>query len=399
MKRLSAISLLALCISTSVHSQLGFSIPADSGKVEIPFERSNNLIIIPVTINKKVTLKFILDSSVEYSILSQKSIGDELGLNYLRKIRLGSTNGVTNFGYSANGAQLSLGAASTGTNHSMVVLETDFMNLSNAARTPVDGVIGYDLFGAFVVEIDYSDDMIILHPRSSFEPPRGYDEVPLDVVARKAYLPADIVFENWDEETKKFQIKTGATHTVLFNSDSNLFHLPARKLEIPLGMGPSGPVEGYVGRVRELRIGDDEFENVIASFTKSEVGKSNETGSIGMGILSRFDMFLDYQGSRIYIKRNREFTNSFEYDLSGMRVDAESENTFRVTHIVSDSPAAKAGVQVGDRVVSVQGEILTKDNLNELLRIFLEKEGKRVKMEVERRGEIKSVSFTLARLI
>lgn len=397
MKR--AIAIFICFSSLSAYSQFGFSIPADSGRVEIPFEQSNNLIIIPVTFNNDVTLKFILDTSVEYSIISQKYVGDGLGMKYLRKIQLGSAGGEPTFGYSATGAQMSIGAATTSSNHTMLVLENDFMNLSNIARTRVYGVIGYDLFGTFIVEINHSKSKLILHPRNSFKPPKGYDEIPIDVIARKAFLPVDIVFENWDTETKKFQIKTGATHTVLFNSDSNLFHLPARKLEIPLGMGPTGQVEGFVGRVRKLQIGNDEFEDVIASFTKTVIGSTKETGSIGMGILSRFDMLMDFSGSKMYVKKNRAFSKSFEYDLSGMRVDTESENSFVVTHIIPNAPAANAGVQEGDRVISVQGETLTDENLNRLLRLFLDKEGKRIKLVIERNGEQKEISFTLTRLI
>ncbi len=397
--------LLSLAICSSVilaQAQIGFSIPLDSGKVEIPFERSNNLIIIPITFNKEVTLKFILDTSVEYTILSEKSIGDALGMNYLRKIPLGNVDGKPSYGYSANGIQLSIGAASTSANHSMMVLENDFMNLSNLARMRVNGVIGYDLFGSLIVHIDHSKRQLILYPKNQFDTPRGYSKLPLEITARRAFVSTDIVFENWDRESKKFQLKTGATHTMLFNSDSNLFHLPARKLEIPLGTGPSGPIEGYVGRVREMRIADFRFENVIASFTKNEVGSAKETGSIGMGILSRFDLIFDYSGGVVFLRKNRSFSNSFEYDLSGLKVDASISNAdeFMVSHVLSNSPASRAGVKIGDRVISIQGEKLSSKNSNELLGLFLQKEGKRIKMQIKSGNqEIREVSFTLASMI
>lgn len=399
MKKVLSLTLFIFIVSSSSFGQLGFSIPADSGKVELTLEESNDLIILPVTINNKVTLKFILGSSVEYSILSRKALGDELGLNYVRKIQLGSVDGNPNFAYSANGAQLSIGAAKTGDNHPMLVLENDFMNLSNIARTRVDGVIGYDLLGSFIVEVNRTRKKIVLHPKASFEVPNGYWEVPIEVVARKAYMPANIVFENWERETKKFQIKTGATHTVLFNSDSNIFHLPARKLEVPLGMGPTGQITGYVGRVREFKMGDAEFENVVASFTKNVIGKGNETGSIGAGILSRFDLIIDYSGNRMLIRRNKKYGSDFEYDLSGMRVDSDGGGNFFVAHVIPNSPAAKAGIKEGDRVLSIQGQALTENNLNELLKVFLEKKGRRVKMEIEKDGRATEVSFTLIRLI
>ena len=383
------------------YAQMGFSIPADSGKVEVPFKRSNNLIIIPLTFNNEVTLEFILDSSVEYSILTDKTIGDAFGMNYLRRISLGSVNGEPSYGHAANGIKLSIGAATTQENHAMLVLDYDFMNLSNLARTRVYGVIGYDLLGSLVVKIDNSKNKLILYPKEGYDAPRGYDALPLTLKARKAFISTDITFENWDKEMKTFQIKTGATHTILFNSDSNLFHLPSHKLEIPLGIGPSGPIEGYVGRVREMSIASFMFEDIIASFTKNEVGSNKETGSIGMGVLSRFDVIFDYSGSKMYLKRNKNFSNTFEYDLSGLKIDSNPDNPdiFEVSHLINNSPASKAGINVGDRILSIQGEKLTNENSNRLLGSFLRKAGRKIRVQIQRDDEVIETSFTLVSMI
>ena len=62
--------------------------PESTRKIEIPFDQHNNLIIIPITINRFLTLKFILDTGVESAILTEKLYADILDVNYVREITI-----------------------------------------------------------------------------------------------------------------------------------------------------------------------------------------------------------------------------------------------------------------------------------------------------------------------
>ncbi len=398
MKLHSIGALISLLVTGNVLGQQGFRISTDSSSIEIPFEFQNNLIVLEVILND-YPLKLILDSNVEYPILTQKSIGDQLGLNYTRKIPLGKVNGETNYGYASNGAQLKLnGGVQTGANHSILVLEQDHMNLSSLARAPVHGLIGFDLFGFLVVEINQTKRRLVLHNPDHFESPRGYDKIPLVLAKRNCYVNTSILFENWERKNSNLQIKTGAVHTILFSGDSTYFLLPSHNLEIPLGVGPGGRVEGHIGRVREFMLGKYRMENPLASFTKSQY---SETGSIGMGILSRFDVVFDYSRETLYLKKNKDFSRSFEYDMSGVTIEATgpSANQFLITNVLDNSPAKRASVQVGDQVIAINGKKISPDNLDELLAPFSNKPGKTIELTMLKNNEEVKITFRLARMI
>ena len=54
--------------------RLGFVLPDGYDKVTIPFEIYNNLIIIDVLFNRSLPLKFVLDTGVRTTVLTEKSL-------------------------------------------------------------------------------------------------------------------------------------------------------------------------------------------------------------------------------------------------------------------------------------------------------------------------------------
>ena len=52
--------------------QIGFDFPEGVQSVKIPFERYNNLMVIPINVNNTISIKFILDSGVQFAILTEK---------------------------------------------------------------------------------------------------------------------------------------------------------------------------------------------------------------------------------------------------------------------------------------------------------------------------------------
>ena len=80
-----------VCATASGQREFGFTMPEGSKKVEIEFEEYNNLIVIPITINRFLTLKFILDTGVETAILTEKLFADILDAEYIRELKIAGT--------------------------------------------------------------------------------------------------------------------------------------------------------------------------------------------------------------------------------------------------------------------------------------------------------------------
>ena len=268
---MSVAVILGLVFTQPLYAQFGFSLPEGKESVDIPFQDFNNLIVLEVTLKNKVAVNLILDTSIEHTILTEKAVGDFLDFRYARKMKLGQSGEQVYYGHVAIDAQMALSdSVKTGEVSSMLVLETDYLNLAGLAGSKVHGLIGYDVFKSFVVEVDHPKGVLTLHSPQSFRAPKNYQELPMEIVERKPYLKSEIVFESWESREMNFMLKTGASHAIFFEDDSVEYFLPYRNLEVPIGQSFGGEVLGHVGRLRSLNIDEFSLENPLATFAKPE---------------------------------------------------------------------------------------------------------------------------------
>src|SRR5258708_39047241 len=150
--------------------QLGFSLADGATKVQIPIEIHNNLVVVPVIVNNQLPLKFIVDTGVRTTILTQKIFSDILHLAYTKKYTIAGAGGedLVN-AYITNNVTLNLPGVH-GRGHAMLVLETDYLELRNSLGSDVHGILGYELFSRFVVKIDYEARTLTLMAPHKFKP-------------------------------------------------------------------------------------------------------------------------------------------------------------------------------------------------------------------------------------
>lgn len=400
--------IISLSVCQSLQAQFGFALPKGEESVEIPFQSFNNLIVLEVTLKNKVAVNFILDTSIEHTILTEKAVGDFLEFRYARRMKLGQNGDQVYYGHVAIDAKMSLSdSVSTGDVSQMLVLETDYLNLAGLAGTKVHGLIGYDVFKSFVVEVDHSKSILTLYKPESFTKPKSHKELPMNIVERKPYIETEVVLESWEKRKMNFMLKSGASHAVFFEDDSVDYFLPFRNLEVPIGQSFGGEVLGHVGRLRNLNIDEFSLENPLATFAKPEhINKNDDTkkygdGSIGQGVLQRFNVIYDFHHSKIYLKKNNSFSDLFEYDMSGLSIAVKNEKdySFSVKSLRKGSPAEESGLKEGDVILLINDDPLTIENYGQYLNLFLTREGKKVTFVVKRGQERIECSYRLARFI
>ena len=151
-----------LCAQT-----IGFTLKDGAKKAVIPFENYNNLIVVPVILNQALPLRFILDTGVQTTILTDRSFTDLLNIQYNRKLTLLGADGDKSVdAYVAGGVSLEL-PGTEGQGQVMLVLEEDYLQLKNYLGEEVHGILGYEIFRRFTVEIDYSNQRLTLHEPST----------------------------------------------------------------------------------------------------------------------------------------------------------------------------------------------------------------------------------------
>jgi len=101
-----------------------------------------------------------------------------------------------------------------GEGHAMLVLDQDYLELSNYLGTDVHGILGYEIFSRFIVKIDYEDKVLTLMLPERFKPKKKYDRILLKVQDTKPYVLAEVSLADSTHLTTKLLIDTGASHSL-----------------------------------------------------------------------------------------------------------------------------------------------------------------------------------------
>jgi hypothetical protein len=373
---------------------LGFSLANGRKRVEIPVEIHNNLVVVPVLLNGTLPLKFIIDTGVRTAILTQKTYTDILNLSYARKYTIAGPGGEQVIeAYVTNGVDLQLPGVD-GHGHALLVLEEDYLELRNYLGTDVHGVLGYELFSRFVVKVNYQDKLLTLMVPEKLHLGRKYETLPMEVEDTKPYLLARVKQSNGTEKTLKLMVDSGASHSLLLDpaSDTSIV-VPVNASSCVVGRGLGGEIRGKTGRLDEFGLGRFAMKNVIVNFPDAnsyidtlKVSEVFRNGTLGGEMLSRFTVIYDFSKEQLHLKKNAMFKKGFYYNLSGLTLRAKGTrlNLFEITDVRKASASDKAGLLVGDEIVSVNGIKASEINLNQLNGLLNLKPGKRINLAIKR---------------
>ena len=397
---------LSLSSFPAISQALGFSLADGKKRVEIPIEIYNNLIVVPVVLNGALPLKFILDTGVRTAILTEKTFTDILNLSYSRKYSISGPGGEQIIdAYITNNVSLELPGV-TGRGHALLVLGEDYLELRNYLGTDVHGILGYELFSRFIIEIDYDKKVLTLSVPSRFKKKRKYQSIPIKIEDTKPYVTTSVVLGDGTQLTAKLLVDSGASHGLMLEPTSDpRITVPDSTVSSIIGRGLGGEITGKVGRIGSLRLGTYEIENVIANFPDPnsyfdslKLGATQRNGAIGGEVLSRFTVIFNFPKEEMYIKKNSSFKKKFHYNLSGLTIKAKGSrlNVFEVTEVRQKSVADHAGVLAGDLIVSINGVATATLELNTINGFFNNKPGKKINLVVDRKGQPLRLSFELA---
>ncbi len=421
----------------------GFELPEDKKHEKIRFELINNLIIVPLEVNG-AKLSFVLDSGVSKPILFNLSDQDSIQINNVSEITIrGLGGGEPMKALSSKKNVFKLGNVVNDSQELYVVLDKS-INFSPSLGIPVHGIIGYELFRDFVVELNYGTGSVKFHDPRHYEygNSKKSETLPLDIIGRKAYVGGNIIMEKSEDVPVKLLVDTGSGDALwLFNDPEKGLDIPEKNYEDFLGKGLSGNIFGKRTKVSGIKIGDFVLKDAKAAFPYRESFGSiknlgNRNGSVGGEILKRFNIIFDYSNKKITLKKNGNFTAPFHYNMAGVELQhngvryiAESitnsagvvrqpdnktygnvqillENRTRlslvpeiiVSGIRAGSPAARAGLREGDVILAVNGRKIHRYKLQEILKMLNEKEGKRVRVVIERYNQNLTFNFVLKKL-
>jgi aspartyl protease len=294
-----------------------------------------------------------------------------------------------------------------GRGHALIVLDEDLLQLKNYLGTSVHGILGYELFSRFIVEINYSTKEVIFHDPDYFKLRRKFYRYDLEVIDTKPYLNVDFSLKDTTKQSGRFMVDTGASHSFLLDRNANSnFLVPEPSIYSHLGRGLGGEMFGFISRINQVSMKPFSFQDVITTIPDTanyniDIKRTPRAGTIGGGLLSRFVVVFDYVHEALYLKKNKSYKNPFEYNLSGLIIKATGLrlDAYEIVEVRDGCSAQIAGVLAGDEIIIINGQFTKDLNLNQVLGLINLRANKSIRLIVMRNGVKTKLFFRLERQV
>jgi hypothetical protein len=218
---------------------------------------------------------------------------------------------------------------------------------------PVLFRLGEEVFNQVTVDIDYAHHRVAFRDPRTVPRPAGAIEVPLVERDGERVVPLSID----GEAPAQFELELG-------NVIGPLLVVPAyvqtHKLldGHPTSQRQSGPFIETVVSVDHLRFAGVDFTHTpIALIPESEIPPAGITGGVGLPLLAKFRLIIDYSHDRLYaIPYAAAIKTPIVKDRIGLVLDRKDTAGFSVTFVSPNSPAEAAGFTKGDKIALIDGK-------------------------------------------
>ena len=337
----------------------------------IHFEAYGTLVIIPVRVNGSSELSFILDTGVKATQINSKLL-TTITLPKNRKTTISVGNQVLD---------------------NIEVHTPSFDDLESALGRHIDGIFGFDLFRRFVVETDYSNQIVKLYEPNRYVSATESTKVKLKIDGGVPIAQCELEFQSGKKFSREFEVDSGLTGAV------EIYGTLAQSEHLLAAVGPTianwawnvgGQYEERIGRLKSIRLGSYTLQGPIVSLPAAgakRTGSLMSAGFIGGDILQRFKVILDYNHRLMILVPDKDFADPFEWDMSGLFVDALGSkfSTYQISGVLDGSPASEAGLREGDVLVAINDRPAAEFDLPTIEKMF-KQEGKEFHLQI-RRGE------------
>lgn len=283
---------------------------------------------------------------------------------------------------------------------------TSLRHLEMSIGRNIDGIIGYDLLHHYVVKLDYDRGMFDLFDQSSYNHDGVGESFQFKLDNYIPHISGDVTLNDGEVLKGEFFLNTGAGTTLDFNTK----YAAKNKIINRTGDHFSYPVAGisnqetthYEGRVKNFGFGTFDFSDMPIGISTAKHGIQNNkkvAGILGNKVLKRFNITFDYSREKIHFIRNKNFTEAFKVNASGIYLQLSEDMSKVLAHRVYDnSPAQAAGINENAEIVKVNGVDVDEYTLPQL-RDILEKTNSSVDLVILQGGEEKEITLDLEELI
>ena len=324
---------------------------------DVPFDDDFGLIFFEVRVNGSEPVSFFLDTGFDVSIIDA-DVASVLGLEILETKDEAQPGGSVEMSRLAP-VSISIGGLAIDDVH---LTTAPLSGAASIIGRQFGGILGHDVLERFVVDIDYPDRRLRFVAAEAWDHTGPGQVLPVTIIDNEVFVNAGIEMPGGRTVFGPFKLDTGSTDVAGLNlnfvQDSAL--IEPGTIEIGAGgVAMGGSTEGRRFRAKAFIFGADRINNPVIGYTVDSAGFENrdDAGTFGAAVLSRYRLILDYQRQRIIVEDGPNADGPVAEDMSGLLVVSPGPDfdTLAVAQVIPGSPAAEAGLEPGDLIISMNG--------------------------------------------
>jgi hypothetical protein len=290
---LSALTLLCVSsVSVQALPDSGFFLPDSVTEMRLNYRTVDNLIVLPVVINDSVSVNLILDTGCRNLVLFGKRFERFFSIHYDRKIYF---SGLGN-GKPASGALSLFNKVSISQvlGEQIPVVVVPDRNLFSRYKD-VDGVIGYEIFLKFEIEINPVLKIITFRPAMRSAISGDFTKVDLEIADCRPVIKSHLSIDGKSVLDYDLMIDTGSVLGLLIKTTDADFFQSVNKRPFH-ARGFNGPLSGCSLTSKKLTIGNYNFMKVETGVI---VSTKYDHASLGMSVLKDYIVVINYYKSYV----------------------------------------------------------------------------------------------------
>ncbi|WP_367867849.1 aspartyl protease family protein [Pedobacter sp. WC2423] len=297
---------------------------------QIPFETRGSHLLVKVQTNQSDSLNFIFDSgATNISIDSLTAERAGVSKENRETVSVGGSGGTQNYKMALH-QNLKLGNIAIN-DVNMVLI--NFKSLSEAIGVKLDGIIGYEVLNKYITKLDFERKKISFYDQIKSVDTTGYTGIPFefnkDILIPR--FPVSVTLANGETFTGRVMFDTGNAFTLIVSTPFSKYHNFNSKLgetSMQLGRGLNATTQDQLATINSMSFNGFNFGKMGIRLTINDQAepKDGYLGILGMEVIRRFDVILDYQQKKIYLKPNRAYRDAFPVEAKKTWFYKESED-------------------------------------------------------------------------
>jgi hypothetical protein len=222
----------------------------------------------------------------------------------------------------------------------------------------MDCIFGVGILQNHVAQFDYAKPELRLFEAASFQPPPKATAVTFELDRfRNPFVTMPIRLRGDDTVSASMTLDTGASYygAVLMKRFADEQNVRRRAGPVVAQASHTPGLALSAVRLGALRVGSFEMPGPIAALLDNPSAGSIHDGLLGAGFFKHFIVTFDYGRRQLWLAPTSPMPNRQVFDASGVALAHAPNGQYQVHEVITGSPAAAAGMQKGDILVTLDG--------------------------------------------